>query len=342
MQAVAFYLPQYHVIPENEEIYGKNFTEWDNVKKATPQFPGHYQPHVPHSTFGYYNLLDEKFITFQHKLAYENGVDAFCYYYYNFGGHRLLEKPVDIINRNQNIPNNFCLCWDHNSWYNNHTNDKLIFLTQQYNAENARQLFADLSQYFENDRYIKIDGKPFFAVFAPERHPLIREYAEILREEALKRGFPGIWLAGVEAYLGQNPQAYGFDSMIEFAPNWHPENLLSKLGEPLRVFDYPSTLRKMIEKPAPNYIRNRCSFPGWDNTPRRGGKAALAINNSPDLYKLHLEYLAAYTKANLPPNMQYIFINAWNEWGESCHLEPDEKYGFAWLKATREVMGNEA
>lgn len=338
MQAVAFYLPQYHVIPENEQIYGKGFTEWENVRRAKPQFARHYQPHIPHKTFGYYNLLDEKFLTFQHQLAYENGVGAFCYYYYNFSGQRLLEKPVDIINNNSSIHNNFCLCWDHNSWYNNRNTEKPIFLQQQYNAANARQLFADLRQYFENDRYIKIEGKPFFAVFAPERHPRMSEYADILREEALKAGFPGIWLAGVEAYVGQHPSAYGFDSMLEFAPNWHPENLLSQPGEALRIFDYPATLRMMANKEIPDYVRNRCAFPGWDNTPRRGGKAALAVNNSPELYKLYLEYLATYTRSYLPDKMQYIFINAWNEWGEGCHLEPDEKYGFAWLKATRDVI----
>lgn len=338
MRAVAFYLPQYHAIPENSAIYGEGFTEWDNVRRAAPLFQDHYQPHVPHHTIGYYNLLDEKFLVFQHELAREYGIGAFCYYYYNFSGKRLLEKPVDIINRNRTIKNDFCLCWDHNSWYDNHDNERRIFLKQVYSPANALQIFDDLCKYFENDRYIKIDGKPFVAVFAPERNPLIRQYAEIWRRAASKRGLPGLWLAGVEAFTGRNPAAYGFDSMIEYAPNWHQETLLSQPGYPLRVFDYPATVRIMAAKEIPGYIRNRCIFPGWDNTPRRGNAGALAVNNTPEMYKVWIEYAAKYTQACLPANMRYLFINAWNEWGEGCHLEPDEKNGFSLLRITRDIM----
>lgn len=338
MRAIAFYLPQYHAIPENSAIYGKGFTEWDNVRAARPQFPGHWQPHVPHADFGFYSLLDERFLEFQHNFAWNNGVQAFCYYYYNFGGRPLLEKPLELINRNREIQNSFCFCWDHNSWRNNRDGARAVFLRQEYSRAAAARTFEDLCRYFENDRYIKIAGKPFLAIFAPERHPQMSLYADIWRKMAVRRGYPGLWLAGVEAFAGRHPRNFGFDSMIEFAPSWHEDALLSRPGAPLRVFDYPAIARSMAARDMPGYIRSRCVFPGWDNTPRRGALAALAVNNTPEMYRLWLAYAVKYTRAFLPAGLQYVFINAWNEWGEGCHLEPDAKNGYALIQATREVM----
>lgn len=339
METIAFYLPQYHVIPENEKIYGKGFTEWDNVRSAKPQFPGHKQPRAPHPSIGYYNLLDENFLEYQHRLAWENGVKNFCYYYYNMNGKNLLlEKPIQLAHKNTNIHNGFCLCWAHPSWYNNKLPDKPIYIEQVYSPENAKLVFKDMAQYFDNDRYIKIFGRPFLSVFAPERNPLMKVYAEIWREEARKRGWPGIWLAGVEAYAGIDPNVFGFDSMIEFAPSWTKEAQLSPENEPFRRLDYAQTLRFMLAKEVPDYYRNRCAFPAWDDTARRGDRALAAVNTSPVLYKTYLECLVQYTKSFLPKELQYIFINAWNEWGEGCYLEPDKEYGYTYLNITRKVM----
>lgn len=338
MNTIAFYLPQFHAIRENDITYGKGFTEWDNVRSAKPLFDGHYQPKIPHSTFGYYNLLDEKFLTFQHEIAYENGIGGFCYYYYNLAGKRLLETPVDIINKSTTIKNKFCLCWDHHSWYNNKNNQKNIFIEQIYNRQNALDLFADLKQYFDNERYIRIDGKPLFCIWAPEKNPLINEYADIWHEQAQRCGYPGIWLAGVAAFADCNPSIFGLDSMIEYAPNWNRKALLSKEDDSLRIYSYPETLRVMLQKELPDYIYNRCVFPGWDNTPRRGSEGIVFIHSSPALYKMYLEFIAEYTYIYLPATMQYIFLNAWNEWGEGCMLEPDKRNGFIYLQITRDVM----
>lgn len=342
MQAIAFYLPQFHSIPENNRKYGNGFTEWDNVRSAKPLFDGHYQPKIPHKTFGYYNLIDEKFLIFQHEVAYENGVECFCYYYYNLSGKRLLEKPVDIINKNKIIKNKFCLCWDHNSWCNNRNNQKNVFIEQVYSSENAVGIFDDLEQYFENERYIKIDGKPLLCIWAPEKNPLIREYADIWHEQAQKRGYSGIWLAGVAAFADCHPGMLGLDSMIEYAPNWNRKALLSGKGDSLRIYSYPETLRIMSGKRLPKYLYNRCAFPGWDNTPRRGSGGIVFIKSSPEMYRAYLEAIVEYTRLYLPPTMQYVFLNAWNEWGEGCMLEPDEKYGFTYLQITRDVMKNYA
>lgn len=341
MEAIAFYLPQYHVIPENEAIYGKGFTEWDNVRNAKPQFAGHKQPKIPHPAIGYYNLLNKKFLTYQHEMAYENGVKNFCYYYYNMSGKKLLlERPIQLAHHNKSIKNGFCLCWAHHHWYNNRDPEKPIFIEQIYSPENARLIFNDMAQYFENERYIKINGRPFLTVFAPERNPLIVEYAEIWREEAHKRGWGGIWLAGVQAYVGISPSSIGFDSMVEFAPSWTKEAQISSEHESFRRLDYIKTLRFMLSKEIPDYIWNRCVFPAWDDTARRGDRALAAVNTRSDLYKSFLEYLVSYTKSYLPKEMQYIFINAWNEWGEGCYLEPDMAHGFKYLKITKEVMSH--
>lgn len=337
MRAIAFYLPQFHVIPENEAVYGPGFTEWDNVDRATPLFTGHYQPHVPARPLGHYSLLDPRAVQLQHSMALEFGVDGFCYYYYNFGGKRLLEQPLDLICRLP-LKNSFCLCWDHNSWYDNKGTTRDIFLQQIYSEESARLLAKDLFQYFSHPRYIHIEGKPLFLIFAPERHPEILKYCEILRETSARMGIPELLLAGVEAFRGTPPDKLGLDIMVEFAPGWRVEDTLSAPDEEPRRLDYRGTIRAHLAKAVPDYTRLRCIFPSWDNTPRRGRKGLACVNIDPSLYQVALEGLVEYTKLILPEQFHFIFINGWNEWGEGCHLEPDEKYGFAWLEATKRAL----
>ena len=340
MEHVAFYLTQYHSIPENDAVYGAGFTEWDNVRRAVPLFAGHYEPHVPHPAIGYYNLLDEKFLAVQHALAYDHGVGAFCYYYYDFAGRRLLEKPLDLICASRRIRNRFCLCWAHESWYDNRKTGarKSVFLPQEYSEAAARRLCANVLPYLEHPRAITVGGRPLFLIWSPERVPGIAMYADILREGAQKRGFPGLCLAGVEAHAGVDPAALGLDIMVEFAPNWLVENHVSAPGErPVRI-DYAATLRFMLEKPVPPYTRLRCTFPGWDNTPRRGRGGIACTGQNPELFRIAIDFLHAYTKKVLPPSLQYVFINAWNEWGEGAHIEPDARYGFKYLEIVRDSL----
>lgn len=339
MRAIAFYLPQFHVIPENEAVYGPGFTEWDNVRSARPLFEGHQQPRIPHNVLGYYDLLDERSLVLQHYLAYSNGIEGFCYYYYNMAGHRLLEKPLDIINASRDIRNSFCLCWDHNNWYDNTKKERDVpFIRQVYSREHARNMLHDLERYFSNPRYIKIDGKPLFLVFAPERCPGIEVYADIWRNEAEVLGFPGLCLAGVEAFVGCSPSLFGFDCMVEYAPNWHTENMVYGMENPPRRFDYQQTVKSMLNKPMPDYPEMRCVFPDWDNTPRRGKNGIVSVNVSPEVFRVALEGMAEFTRNFVPRQLQYLFINAWNEWGEGCHLEPDQRYGFTYLNIVNEVM----
>lgn len=338
MKTIAFYLPQFHVIPENE-IYGKNFTEWCNVCKAVSLFDGHLQPHIPHEMLGYYDLTDEKILTKQHLIAWDNNVTAFCYYYYNMAGRTLLDAPLHIINNSRLIRNEFCLCWAHESWYDNtRPTRQEPFIAQQYSRENAQKLIKDLAQYFDNPRYVRIDGKPLLLVFAPERNPMMQLYSEVWREKAWAMGRTELCLAGVECYVGQHPANLGFDIMVEFAPNLYEKNMISPAGEDPRRFDYGGTVRDMLLKQTPDYTRLRCAFPGWDNTPRRGRHGLSFVGGSVEIFTSMLRAMAEYTQGQLQDSMQYMFINAWNEWGEGCHLEPDQRHGFTYLQAVRSVM----
>lgn len=337
MEFTAFYLPQFHPIPENDEMYGKGFTEWDNVRKARPLFQGHVQPHVPHPKIGYYSLLDRDFLEFQHGLAYAYGVRSFCYYYYNFAGKTLLERPLRYILHSPRIRNHFCLCWVHTSWYDNRKAPDTPFIAQQYSPENAILLCHGLMPYWRDPRYITVDGRPLLLIWAPERHPMIEEYAMVLRHTAQKHGFPNPYLAGVEAYAAAPPWLFGLDAMVEFAPDWRRENHVSPEGEkPVRI-DYQKTVEFMLNKARPAYTRFRCAFPGWDNTPRRGRDGIACVHTQASLFESWLKELSVYTKKELHPQEQRIFINAWNEWGEGCYLEPDEEKGFTYLEISRRV-----
>ncbi|MCR4667671.1 MAG: glycoside hydrolase family 99-like domain-containing protein [Desulfovibrio sp.] len=337
MNFIAFYLPQYHPIPENDAVYGKGFTEWDNVREAVPLFNGHYQPHIPHKKIGYYSLLNKRFIEYQHDFAYQNGITSFCYYYYNFSGKTLLESPLKIIRNNQNIKNTYCLCWAHPGWYDNSKGPGAVFLQQHYSVENAVRLFLSVRGYFEDSRYITVGGHPLFLIWAPERHPMIREYADIFHEMAVRHGFSGLCLAGVEAYGPADPSALGLDCMVEFAPNWVPSSRVSAPEErPVRM-DYQKTVYFMLNKTVPPYPRMRCAFPSWDNTPRRGMQGIACTGILPSLFCKALMYFSEYTKKILDDSMQYVFINAWNEWGEGCHIEPDEQYGTTFLDIIAQV-----
>ncbi|MDR2893252.1 MAG: glycoside hydrolase family 99-like domain-containing protein [Deltaproteobacteria bacterium] len=340
-KVIALYLPQYHAIPENDAWWGKGFTEWDNVKSALPLFQNHYQPHIPHKRIGYYDLSDAATLERQHALALRYGVSAFCYYYYNFSGFNPLERPLLTISNSKAIKNDFCLCWANHDWTRTwFGQDKTILLRQEYSADLARVLFEDACKYFQNERYITIDGKPLFLVFRPEENPMMREYAAIWRELAVKNGFPGIFLVAVEALIvGADPAGYGFDAAVEFAPDWTCTELSAKKDPNPRVFDYQATLRNMLNKTRPAYTRMRCAFPGWDNTPRYKERAVLFENTSMGAFKYALAHLKEYTQKNLPDNLQYVFINAWNEWGEGCHLEPDEKNSYAHLGIVKEIFG---
>ncbi len=338
VRLLAYYLPQYHPIAENDAWWGKGFTEWDNVQSALPLFEGHEQPQIPHESIGYYDLRDAAFLERQHRMARRYGLNGFCYYFYFFNGKTLLETPLQMIRSMPQIDTEYCLCWANSPWTRAwYGQNKEILLCNDYSAEQALQFIECVGRYFSDPRYICVDNKPMLLVYDVEDITNIERTVDIWQTWAKQNGYDGVYLVNVEAMLlGVAPEQYGFDAAVEFAPDWTQTCLLPKRGNSHRLFDYKGTVLNMLQKPTPNYIRFPGAFPGWDNTPRYKGKSIAFVNNSPGAFAFMLEH-AMKRAASLPEGRQFVFINAWNEWGEGCHLEPDSVHGFSYLQVIKSL-----
>lgn len=354
-KAIAFYLPQYHPIPENDAWWGKGFTEWSNVTKTQPQFPGHHQPHLP-ADLGFYDLRLPEARQAQAELAKAYGVHGFCYYHYWFTGKRLLEKPFnDVLASNEpDFP--FCLCWANENWtrrWDGQDND--ILAGQTYSEEDDRRHIQSLAPAFRDPRYIRVEGKPLFLVYRANKIPDTQKTTEVWREEAHKLGIGDLFLCRVESFSDEHsdPTAIGFDAAIEFQPDW------SELGAPLQqgrkwklarklriseqaygkhqIHDYAAVVKRMLNKSEPKYKRFPCVTPSWDNTARRKVGATIFRDASPEVYEHWLEKVVQRSSTK-PSKENIIFINAWNEWAEGNHLEPCQKWGHAYLEATSRAL----
>lgn len=354
-RVIAFYLPQFHPISENDAWWGKGFTEWRNVAKAKPLFPGHYQPHIP-ADLGFYDLRLEEVRIAQAEMAREYGIHGFCYYHYWFNGKRLLETPLeDMLNSGKpDFP--FCICWANENWTRRWDGeDQHVLIKQEYSEEDDRQHIRSLFRIFSDSRYIRIDGKPLFLVYRTENLPAPRRTAEIWREEARKAGIGELYLARVESIGQADPRGMNFDGAVEFAPDWsrkgsrlEPDPTLSPLivkqsklhevYEKNRIHAYDSLVAGMTEKAVPEFTRFRCVTPSWDNSARRREGANIFVGSTPEKYQHWLETTLSYTAHNLRGDESIVFINAWNEWAEGNHLEPDQQNGRAYLEATRNAL----
>jgi polysaccharide pyruvyl transferase CsaB len=339
VRAIAFYLPQYHAIPENDQWWGKGFTEWTNVLKAKPYFEGHYQPHVP-AELGYYDLSIPEVRHAQADLARKYGIYGFCYYHYWFNGKRLLHEPLDAIFASGEPDFPFCICWANEDWtraWDGRSGE--ILISQNYSNEDDLEHISFLARFFNDKRYIRIDEKPLFLVYRANRMPDPARTTHIWREEARKKGIGELYLCRVESFPDEHtdPRSIGFDGAVEFQPDW--TNLGSPLPLPLNhsVYGYEDVVKQMLQKESPPYTRFPCVMPSWDNSARRQKDAFIFTGSNPDLYERWLEGVVQRTGDN-KPDERIVFINAWNEWGEGNHLEPDEKYGRSYLEATRRVV----
>lgn len=336
VKKLAIYLPQYHAIPENDKAWGEGFTEWTNVKKAKPLFEGHYQPHIPEEHLGYYDLSDPNVLIKQAALAKEHGIHGFAYYHYWFNGKLLLNDPLDRMLKSGKPDFPFCYIWANENWTRrwDGANDDVI-IKQEYSFDDDREHIKFLSEnVFCDARYITIDEKPLFLVYRTEVFPDIKKTVSIWRKEVKKYGFKDIYLVRVESFVKDVlPSDIGFDGAMEFGPDWTCTNKYPKQISNKLIFDYPTTVFNMIfKRKAHTYFH--CVFPGWDNTSRKSGllEAYLFANNSPHLFKLFIEKQLESTLRNFRNDSeQILFINAWNEWGEGCHLEPDKKNGMEYL-----------
>jgi lipopolysaccharide biosynthesis protein len=357
MRVLAFYLPQFHPIPENDRWWGKGFTEWTNVATAVPLFPGHYQPHVP-ADLGFYDLRLAEARRAQASLAREYGIHGFCYYHYWFEGRRLLECPFDEVLSSGEPDFPFCLCWANENWtraWDGHERDVLV--RQEYSVEDDRRHLQWLARAFRDRRYVRVDGKPLFLVYRASRLPDPRHTTSIWREEARKLGVGEVFLCRVESFSEEqtDPSELGFNAAVEFQPEWENlgpgvrRSLLGRLARRLgpaikrggdadyRLYDYAAVVERMLQKPDPPYRRFPCVTPSWDNSARRRAEPFILRGSTPDLYERWLTGVLRAGRGRGGSD-RLVFVNAWNEWGEGCHLEPDLRSGRGYLEATRRAV----
>lgn len=342
-KVIAFYLPQFHVIPENDEWWGEGFTEWSNVKPAKPLYAGHYQPHIPDDAIGYYDLLNSNVQKKQIELAKNYGVSGFCYYFYWFSGRRLLESPLLNLLKNESLDFPFCLCWANENWSRRWDGlESELLITQDYSEADDLAFIEYVSKYIKDRRYIRIDGKPLLIVYRPSLFPNVRKTVKLWRKWCLDNGIGEILLGYTQSFEAVNPQKYGFDLAIEFPPNGtNPPDMTEKVF-PFKkdfqglVYDWSIYLDRSKSYESRSYPLARGVCPSWDNTARKKNRSISFINSSPCGFQQWLCSALIDTQNESGRNkVDAVFVNAWNEWAEGAHLEPDKKYGFAWLEAVR-------
>lgn len=341
---IAFYLPQFHPIPENDEWWGKGFTEWRNVVRAQPNFEGHYQPHLP-ADLGFYDLRVPEVLEEQARLARIYGIYGFCFYYYWFNGRRVLERPLETMLRRGKPDIPFCVCWANENWTRRWDgSDHEVLLGQEYSPDGDERFLRDLLPVLRAPNYIRINDAPLLLVYRVNLLPDARRTADAWREIARREGFPGLHLCAVQSFAIGDPRTYGFDAAAEFPP--HLERaLIEQSTYPGMdpdfegyVEDYVALARRQLAAPLPDYVRYRGVMPSWDNTPRRGRRAHIVVRSSPSAYETWLAAIVEQSLRRAAVQQPLVFINAWNEWAEGTHLEPDQKFGHAYLQATRQGL----
>lgn len=340
---VAFYLPQFHPIPENDEWWGKGFTEWRNVTRALPQFEGHYQPKLP-GDLGFYDLRNVEVMHEQARLAREYGISAFCFYFYWFGGKTLLETPLRNWLNDKTIDLKFCLCWANEKWTRTWDGrGDQILIDQKHSPEDDIAFIEYVAEYMQDPRYLRLDGKPILVVYRPGTFDNIELTAQRWRKHCKSLGIGEIHLAYVQSFEQPNPVDIGFDAGIEFPPNACAvpaiTNELTLINSEYTgtVVDWRAMAAKFMQRRLPDYVLHRGVNVGWDNEARKPAKGSTFIRLSPGLYRDWLTKSVERTPcvSNTTP---LVFINAWNEWAEGAVLEPDLRLGHAMLKSTRNAL----
>ncbi len=344
MQIVSFYLPQFHAIPENDEWWGEGFTEWTNVRRGTPLFEEHYQPHVP-ADLGYYNLLEERDIQAkQISLAKDYNIHGFCYYYYWFDGKRLLEKPLNNFLQDPSLDLPFCICWANESWSRRWDGQEKELLMQQVHNEDSDQRFIkEAIPVLKDKRYIRINGEdPILLIYRAELFPNLKATVMHWKEECRVAGIENLHVCMVQSFGQVDPTIYGCDSAVEFPPHGVYANEISKSLPGLaddfsgNIYDYREVVERSLQKKNSNkYPWFRGAMLSWDNTARRKNAANIFYGATPLEYEKWLIGLVDHTRRFNKENEQLIFVNAWNEWAEGTHLEPDQKFGHQYLEATQ-------
>lgn len=345
VRLLAFYLPQFHPIPENDQWWGRGFTEWANVVRATPQFVGHYQPRLP-ADLGFYDLRLIEVQEQQVELARLYGLAGFAFYFYWFAGKRLLERPLLQYLANPDLDLPFCLCWANENWtrrWDGREDDQLI--AQAHSPDDDRAFIAYVARYLRDPRYIRIGGRPLLIIYRPDLLPSAKETGERWRSWCRENGIGDLFLAYTQSFEIRDPAIYGFDAAIEFPPNQYSSPIINQqltfINEQFKgiVQDWRAFPERSRNYSRPPYKLFRGVNPGWDNEARRPGGGRIFHGATPEGYREWLVNAVTDTVARFRvPEERIVFVNAWNEWAEGAYLEPDRRYGYAFLQATRDAL----
>ena len=344
---IAFYLPQFHPIPENDAWWGKGFTEWTNVGKAKPIYRGHVQPLLP-ADLGFYDLRLPEAREAQAELAQQHGIEAFCYWHYWFNGKRVLERPFEEVLASGRPGFPFCLGWANESWSRSWLGDsRQIILEQTYSDADTRAHAQWLAKAFADPRYLRFSGRPLFLVYRPAKLPDPKRFTDLLRSEITRLGLPDPYLVGCDGHsFGMDMRQHGFDITEHHEPQLGvlPGALSTSLRESLReifkgrrkwhkakVYRYEDA-RRWMDAVRPNFPHLSGYFVGWDNTARRGRQAVVIDGATPEAVGADLRRLIDSLQ-DRPWEERVVFVNAWNEWAEGMYLEPDQLQGTKMLKA---------
>lgn len=334
MKLISLYLPQFHEIEENNRAWGKGFTEWDNVKKAKPLFKDHNQPRKPLDN-NYYNLTDINVLKWQVKLAQKYGIDGFCFYHYWFkDGKYVLEKPSELFLHNKNLNLQFCFSWANEPWtktWHGASGEKEVLLEQRYGKEEQwKKHFEYLLQFFQDERYILIDNKPVFLIYQINKIGCFRPMIDYWNKLAIQNGFSGIYIVDMLTVNGKIYKDKRISASVDFEPSKaFRRTKINNCG--ISVCDYDEACIKMLSVP---HEKNayRCVFVDYDDSPRRGAQGIMFKGSSPEKFGKYLQKTIQLSKKE---GNNIVFINAWNEWGESNYLEPDISSEYNYLEAVR-------
>lgn len=366
---IAFYLPQFHPIPENDNWWGKGFTEWTNVAKAKARFKGHYQPHIP-ADMGFYDLRLPESRILQAKLAKNHGISGFCYYHYWFNEKMLLERPFNEVLSSKEPDFPFCLCWANENWTKKWDGlEKYVLIEQDYSSYDPYKHILWLEKAFSDPRYIKVNGKPLFLIYRPDEIFEIEKVLVSWRTYIKQAGYPDIYLCSVNSsgtkMSREEMIERGFDAVVDFQPNLKsigsgpierilktPRSFIPRIIDYIslkfNLYDFFPNLKTymlvdykyFVDKSIKNMIGKQknfpCIFPSWDNSSRRSIGAIIIQNNDADVFGKWLQTSIEKVE-EYPKDEQIIFINAWNEWAEGCHLEPDLKNGKKFIEKIKEI-----
>jgi len=349
IKLIAFYLPQFHTFPENDEWWGKGFTEWTNVRRAKPMFPGHVQPEEPHEDIGWYTLDNPEVLRKQAELARHYGIYGFCFHHYWFSGKRLMEKPVDMFLSDPSIELPFCLNWANENWTRRWDGqEQEVLIAQQHSPEDNKAFMLDMLRYFKDPRYIRIDGRPILLIYRVDMIPDIRRTIKIWNDVCTGNNENTPYLVMCQTFGNYDPANYEFDAGVQFTPHtpWHMINNHFSFGKINlknkkhngNIYNYVDLATSSINGLSEKFINFPCIVPSWDNTPRRMGSSTIFAFSTPSLYENWLYDACTFISKSVRDTHKMVFINAWNEWAEGAHLEPSKNFGYAYLNATQRAL----